>query len=42
MQTHDITSEILHETGVPLEDALGTLNNNIEAAKDKDQVRAFF
>ena len=40
MNTHGITPEILHETGVPLDEALETLKNNIEVAKSK--VRVFF
>ena len=36
-----ITPEILCETGVPLDEALKTLKNNIDAEKGKKQVRVF-
>ena len=42
VNTHGITPEILRETGVPLDEALETLKNNIETAKGKKQVRVFF
>merc|ERR1711966_642699 len=42
VRTHGITPDILRETGVPLDEALETLKNNIDAAKGKEQVRVFF
>ena len=41
VKTHGITPELLRETGVPLDEALESLKNNIEAAKGKEQVRVF-
>ena len=41
VNTYGITPEMLRETGVPLDEALKTLKNNIDAAKGKEQVRSF-
>ena len=44
VNTHGITPETLRETGVPLDEVLETLENNIEIeeAKGKDQACVFF